>query len=305
LELAEFMKADDAIVFSSGFICNVATISALVGPGDVVIGDERNHASIRDGCTFSAATFKAFRHNDLQELESLLHLHAGRRMLVVVDAVYSMDGDIAPIPRIASLCRTYGALLMVDEAHSLGVIGRNGRGVQEHFDLADDAIDIKMGTLSKTIASSGGFVAARREIIEFLKHSARGFIFSGSLPAPQVAAARKSLEILCREPGRTVRLAELARQLAAGLRDLGFKVPHTESAIVPIVFDSESATMEAVRFCRHHNLFVVPVFYPAVPADAPRIRATVISTFTDDDIGDVLAVFEKLARRLSIVGQLA
>lgn len=294
-ELASLMHSEDAVVFNSGFLTNLSTISTLTDSRDVVVGDELNHASISDGCKFSGASFESFRHNDMTHLEAILKQHIGHRILVIVDAVYSMDGDIAPIPDIVRLCKKYGALLMVDEAHSVGVIGATGRGVQEHFNLPDDAIDIKMGTLSKAIASCGGFIAARREIIDFLRHSARGYIFTAALPAPQVAAARKCLEILKRDTHRTLRLQTLAKSFANGLRRLGFQVPPTESAIVPIVFRTEKDTMEAVRFCRDRGLFVVPVLYPAVPMDAPRIRATVLSSFDDDDVSNALRVFEELS----------
>jgi 8-amino-7-oxononanoate synthase len=294
-ELSEFMGTEDAIVFASGYVTNLASISAIVSADGVVIGDELNHASIVDGCKFSGGTFETFRHNDMQHLEQLLQVHSGKRILVAVDAVYSMDGDIAPVPSIVELARKYGALLMVDEAHSLGVLGKTGRGVQEHFGLPADAIDIKMGTLSKAIASCGGFVAAHRDIVDFLKHQARGYIFSAALPAPQVAAARKCLEIMQDEPHRPQRLREIASRMTTGLRDLGYNIPATETPIIPILFDSEEETLNAVSFCRKAGLFVVPVFYPAVPMNSPRIRLTVMASFTDSDIDQALDVFSQLA----------
>ncbi|HEX6810784.1 MAG TPA: aminotransferase class I/II-fold pyridoxal phosphate-dependent enzyme [Planctomycetota bacterium] len=296
MELAEFMQAEDAIVYSSGFMTNLATIAALVGKGDVVIGDERNHASIHDGCTFSGAEFATFRHNDVDELEQLLRRHAGRRILVVVDAVYSMDGDIAPLPRIVDLCRDHGALLMVDEAHSLGVLGATGRGIQQHFGLPADAIDFKMGTLSKAIASCGGFVAARHEFIDYLRHTARGFVFSAALPPAQVGAARKCLEILRTQPHLARRVQEVAVRFTEGVRQLGFRVADTRSPIVPILFASEAETMDAVGFCRARGLFVVPVVHPAVPMDTPRIRATLMASHSDEDVAQALSVFAELAQ---------
>ncbi|MCC9606428.1 aminotransferase class I/II-fold pyridoxal phosphate-dependent enzyme [Blastopirellula sp. JC732] len=294
-EIADFFHADDAIVYSSGFMTNMATVAALVGKGDVVIGDELNHASIVDGCQFSAATFLMFPHNNLQALEAQLKEHSGKRILVIVDAVYSMEGDVAPLPEIVQLCRQYGAMLMVDEAHSLGVIGEYGRGIQEYFNLPDDAIDIKMGTLSKSIASCGGFIAARQEIIDYLKCNARGFIFSASLPAAQVGAARKCFEIIRREKHLAGHLRKLRDQFVNGLRQLGYEVPPTESAVVPIIFPTEQETLEATGYCRDNGLFVVPVFYPAVPMDKPRIRATVTASLTEDDVDAALSVFQALA----------
>lgn len=289
-ELAEFKETEDAIVFSTGFATNTATIAALAGPGDLVLGDNLNHASLHDGCTQSGAEVALFRHNNVDHLRTLLRQSQGRRTLVVVDAVYSMDGDIAPLPEIVRECKHQNALLMVDEAHSLGVIGRTGRGILEHFDLPPDAIDIKMGTLSKTIASCGGYIAARREIVEYLRTNARGYIFSSALPAPQVAAARACLQIIKEEPHRTTQLQANAKRFHSGLHELGFRLTATESAIVPILFSTEEETCRAVAHCRSNGLFVVPVFYPAVPRDKPRIRTTVMSTHTSAEIDKALEV---------------
>jgi glycine C-acetyltransferase len=198
--LARFMLAEDAIVYSSGYVTNLATISAIVGRGDCVVGDQWNHASIVDGCRMSGAEFLEFRHNDMDSLEENLNKTDGRRTLVVVDSVFSMDGDIIDMPEVIELCKAHNALLMVDEAHSLGVLGKTGRGIQEHFGLGPEDIDIKMGTLSKTLAGCGGFVAGREEIITFLRHHARGYIFSGALPAGQASVAIAALEVLEREP---------------------------------------------------------------------------------------------------------
>jgi 7-keto-8-aminopelargonate synthetase-like enzyme len=249
----------------------------------------KNLAALKPGIDAAAA------------LEKLLEQTAGRRTLVVVDGVYSMDGDVAPLPQIVPLCKKFGAMLMVDEAHSLGVLGKNGRGVQEYFQLPDDAIDIKMGTLSKAIPSVGGFVAARREIIDYLKHHARGFISSSTLPAAQVAAARKAVEILVREPERVATVQQRARRFAEGLRSMGLHVPATVSPIVPVIFNTEEITLEFTRRCREAGLFVVPVFYPAVPLNAPRIRTTVLASHTELDIDFALSVFKSVARELGLL----
>lgn len=299
-EIADFLMTDDSIVFSSGFVTNIATISSLVGHGDLVVGDEYNHASIADGCRFSGATFKTFDHNSTDQLERVLASSSAAVKLVVVDAVYSMDGDIAPLPEIIAICRRHDALLMVDEAHSLGVIGKTGRGIQEFFNLEADAIDIKMGTLSKTIASCGGYIAAKQEIIDFLRFNARGYIFSAALPAPQVAAARASLEVLRKDVMGTEKLESLRQRFCDDLRELGYHVPPSESAIIPIIFSSEDQTLEAVKFCRERKLFVVPVFYPAVPMDKPRIRATVTSSMSEKDIAFAVNIFRDLQQHLAI-----
>ena len=221
-KLAQFMDAQDAIVFSSGYVANLATISALVGPGDCIIGDQLNHASIMDGCRMSGADFWEFKHNDPDSLAELLQRTNGRRTLVIVDAVFSMDGDIINLPEVVSLCKQHGALLMVDEAHSLGVLGNHGKGIQEHFDLEPDAIDIKMGTLSKTLAGSGGFVAGREELITYLRHHARGYIFSGALPACQASVSIAALEVLEQKPELVEQLWENVDRYLSGLKKMGF-----------------------------------------------------------------------------------
>lgn len=292
-ELAAFMRADDCIVYGSGYISNLATIAAIVGDGDFVVGDELNHASIADGCRFSGAQFKSFRHNDVDHLEYLLRDSSASHKLVVVDAVYSMDGDIAKLPQIVDVCRRHHAMLMVDEAHSIGVLGRSGRGIQEHFELPANAIDFKMGTLSKAIPSCGGFIAARRDLIDHLKHNARGFIFSAALPVPQVAAAREALHLLQSEPHRIARLRRNVKYFAEGLRRLGYRIAPTQSAIIPIIFNDEATTLRVVKYCRNADLFVVPVFYPAVPVNAPRIRATMMASHTKKEIDYALEVFER------------
>jgi 8-amino-7-oxononanoate synthase len=299
-DLAKFMGAEDAIVYNSGFLTNLATIAAIAGEGDLVVGDELNHSSIVDGCKQSRAEFRSFRHNDIDHLDELLAASTAGLKLVVVDAVYSMEGDLAPVPDIVRVCKKRDALVMVDEAHSLGVLGSHGKGVQEHFHLSDDAIDIKMGTLSKTLASCGGFIAAGSDLIDFLRHHSRGFVFSVALAAPQVAAARRCVKLLESEPLRVEVLRQNAQRMIAGLRRLGFHVAPTESAIVPILFDDEETTLQMVRHCRDLGLFVVPVFYPAVPMNAPRIRATVMATHTNEDIDFALSVFRDAATSVGI-----
>ena len=220
-QLAHFMDAQDAIVFSSGYVANLATISALVGPGDYIVGDQLNHASIMDGCRMSGADFKEFKHNDTDSLAELLQKTNGRKTLVIVDAVFSMDGDIVKLPEVVQLCKKHNAMLMVDEAHSLGVLGKNGKGIQEHYDLDSDAIDIKMGTLSKTLAGCGGFVAGREELITYLRHHARGYIFSGALPACQASVSIAALEVVQRSPELVAQLVEERRSVSLGSEENG------------------------------------------------------------------------------------
>lgn len=236
-------------------------------------------------------------HVDQQRLQAA----RGRNTLVVVDGVYSMEGDIAPVPDIARLCDQYDALLMVDEAHSLGVIGKTGRGVQEHFHLPPDAIDLKMGTLSKALGGQGGFVAARPEVVSFLKHNSRGFVFSTATPAPTIAAALKGLEILQREPERVARLQQLATYFHERVIELGFQTTATETPIIPLLCGTEDKTLQMTAHCRSRGLFVVPIFYPVVPMNSPRIRITLIATLTDEDIEHALKILEEVGREVGVL----
>lgn len=299
--LARFMRAEDAIVFSSGYVTNLTTISTLVDQNCVVIGDEWNHASIVDGCRMSGAEFLIFNHNDIDSLAEKLAMAKGRRTLVVVDAVYSMDGDIVDLPAVIDLCRKHGALLMVDEAHSLGVLGKTGHGVQEHFGLADDDIDIKMGTLSKTLASIGGFVAGREEIITFLRHHARGYIFSGALPTGQTSAAIAALDVIETEPELIPRLWENVHYYMRGLRELGFDLGNSETPIVPVLTKTEPLTLEMTRLCRQAGLLVIPVAFPAVPLNAPRLRTCVSCLHGKDELDFALRVLGEAGRKTGLI----
>ncbi len=300
-QLAQFMNAQDAIVFSSGYVANLATISALVGPGDCLIGDQLNHASIMDGCRMSGADFCEFKHNDPDSLAELLQRANGRRTLVVVDAVFSMDGDIMNLPEVVALCKQHGALLMVDEAHSLGVLGQNGRGIQEHYDLEPDAIDIKMGTLSKALAGSGGFVAGREELITYLRHHARGYIFSGALPACQASVSIAALEVLDQKPELVEQLWENANRYLLGLKRMGFDTAGSETPIVPVMTRNDQLTLEMTQICRSLGLLVVPVCFPAVPMDAPRLRTSVSAVHTPDDIDFALDVLQRAGRQVNLI----
>ncbi len=234
-KIAAFNGAEAAIVFSSGYVTNLATVSSLVGRGDVVLCDKLNHASIVDGCLMSRARFVRFKHNDMADLEKRLARakpEAGK--LVVVDAVFSMDGDIINLPEVNRLSKKYGALLMVDEAHSLGILGETGHGIEEHFGLKN-AVDIHMGTLSKTIPSVGGYIAADQDTITYLKHVARAFVFSAALPPAAVAAAKASFEVIEEEPERLAAVQRNIKHFLGGLKARGFDTMRSETAIVPIV----------------------------------------------------------------------
>ncbi len=273
--IAQFNGTESAVAFSSGYVTNIAVISAFASRGHVVICDRLDHASIFDGCVLSGAKLMVYRHNDMGALKRRLEQAGNAGKLVVVDAVFSMDGDIVNLPEVVQLCRHYGAALMVDEAHSLGVLGSFGRGIEEHFGLNPEAIDIKMGTLSKTIPSIGGYVAGSAALVNALKHNARAFIFSAALPGPQAAAAHAAFGVIHEEPDRVRRLHENAERYSSALRRLGFDLLKTTTPIVPIMCRTELMTYKMTRLCQANGVFVLPIVYPAVPSKHPRLRTTV------------------------------
>jgi 8-amino-7-oxononanoate synthase len=300
-KIAAFKGTEAAIVFSSGYVTNLATVSSLVGRGDVVICDKLNHASIVDGCLMSRAKFVRFKHNDMADLEKCLaeaRPEAGR--LVVVDAVFSMDGDIINLPEVSRLSRKYGALLMVDEAHSLGVLGKTGHGLEEHFGL-ESAVDIHMGTLSKTIPSVGGYIAADQDTITYLKHVARAFVFSAALPPAAVAAAKASFEVIEEEPERLVALQRNIRHFLGGLKARGFDTLQSETAIVPIVCGEDGKALRMARLAQDEGLFVLPVLPPAVPQGTSRLRANVTAAHSQEDIDYALDVFERAGKAAEVI----
>lgn len=299
--LAAWKGTDDAITYSSGYVTNLTTVSSLVGREDYVFCDKLNHASIVDGCLLSGARFVRFRHNDMPDLEARLSRaprDAGK--LVVVDAVFSMDGDIADLPRLAEVCRAHDAWLMVDEAHSLGVLGACGRGIEEHFGLPG-TIDVKMGTLSKTIPSVGGYIAGRADLVSYLRHSSRGYVFSAALPPAQAAAALEALRVIQDEPWRVETLRRNAQVFASGLRQLGFDTLRTQTAIVPVLCRSDDRAYEMTRECQHEGIFVTPVVSPAVPAGQARLRATVTAAHTPEMIDRALAAFGRAGRATGLL----
>jgi len=299
--VARFKGTEAAMTFSSGYMANLATVSALVGRNDIVICDKYNHASIVDGCLLSCAKFMRFRHNDMADLERRLQQanpNAGR--LVVVDAVFSMDGDIINLPEVSRLCRGYGVLLMVDEAHSLGVLGETGHGIEEHFGL-EDVVDVKMGTFSKAIPSVGGYVAGSRELITYLKHTARGFVFSAALPPAQAAAAMASLEVIEQEPERVRKLRYNVGLFLGGLEGRGFNTLNSETPIVPIICGEDEQAYQMTKLCQEEGIFVLPVVPPAVPVGLARLRANVMAAHSEEDIAYALDVFERAGRKVGVI----
>ena len=299
--IARFKNAEAAIVYSSGYVTNLAVVSALLGRKDIVICDKFNHASIVDGCLLSHAKLVRFRHNDMADLERRLQQadpKVGR--LVIVDAVFSMDGDIINLPEVSRLCRKYDARLMVDEAHSLGVLGETGHGIEEHFGLGE-VVDIKMGTLSKTIPSVGGYVAGSQELITYLKHASRAFVFSAALPPAQVAAAKAAFEVMEQEPERGRKVRRNVAQFLGGLKARGFNTLNSETPIVPIICGEDERAYRMTKLCQDENIFVLPVVSPAVPVGLARLRANVTSAHSEDDIALALDVFERAGRATGVI----
>ncbi len=299
--IAEFKHTEAAIVFSSGYVTNLGVIAALVGRGDYVISDKYNHASIVDGILLSGATLKRYPHNDMQALEETLQeIPSDATKLVVTDAVFSMDGDIVDLPKLVELCRKYNAWLMVDEAHSVGVLGRTGRGIEEHFGM-ENVIDIKMGTLSKTIPSVGGYIAGKKELIDYLRHSVRGYIFSAALPPAQAAAAAEAFRVIMDEPWRVEKLRENTNLFLKGLKERGFDTLYSQTAIVPIICGDDDTAYELTRACHERGLFVLPVVSPAVPKHLARLRTTVTAAHEPDEIEQAMDLIADAAREIGLL----
>lgn len=298
-ELARFKGTEDAITFASGYATNVAAITTIMGRHDVVICDAYDHASIIDGALLSRAELRRFRHNDLEHLETCLRRAGDKSKLVVVDAVFSMDGDIIELPRVIELCRRYGARLMVDEAHSVGVLGATGRGIEEHFGITE-GIDVKMGTLSKTIPAAGGYLAGSAELINLYRHTARPYIFSAAITPPQAAAALTALLVMQDEPERVAKVQHNARRLLEGLRQLGLDTLRSETPIIPLICGAREKAYEAARYCHQRGLFVLPVVSPAVPEGLSRLRIATNAAHTDEDLDHALGIFADAAKAIGL-----
>lgn len=297
--IADFLGRESAITFTAGFMTNYTTISTIVGPGDWIISDQLNHASILDGCAASGALFRVYRHNDMKNLEDILRdAPKSVTKLVVADAIFSMDGDILDLPTTVELCQKYGAILMVDEAHSLGVLGATGRGIEEHFGMPG-SIDICMGTLTKTIPAGGGYIAASKRLIDFLRFSARGYIYSAAMSPPVAAAAIAAFDVI-EDEGKERRSALMrnVNYLIAGLRSAGFNTGKTCTPIVPVVVGSNANAMAMTRYCQEHGLFVLPVLPPAVPLGTARLRLNVTSDHTIEDIQLALDVIIEAGKQV-------
>lgn len=293
--LAAYLGKERALVFSTGFQTNLGVLSALVGRGDVVICDKEDHASIVDGCRLALGRMHRFQHNDPEDLERVLAAcgpNLGK--LVVVDGVFSMGGEIAPLPDLIPVCKEHGARLLVDDAHGIGVIG-GGRGTAAHHGVMDD-VDLIVGTFSKSFASIGGFVVGESAVIEWIQHLARSLIFSASLPAPNVAAALAALDVMEREPERVARVNEIADRMRAGYRALGFDVGESETPIIPIFIGESLTTMKVWRGLYDAGVYVNVAIPPAVPPGKSLLRTSVMATHTNEQLDRALEAFAEVGR---------
>jgi 8-amino-7-oxononanoate synthase len=299
-ELAQLMGKDAALVFPTGYQANLGVISALAGPGDVLLIDKLNHASMVDGATLSGAEVVRFRHGDLNHLEARLTRAAGRPKMVIVDGVFSMEGDLADVPRIADLCDAHSARLVVDDAHGVGVFGETGAGVCEHFGVTS-RVDLIVGTFSKSFASIGGFVAGDEAVISYLRHTARSLIFSASIPASACATVLAAIDIMRQEPERRERLWQNARRMQRELSGLGFDTFGSESPIVPVIVGGTLRTFEFWKRLLDAGVFTNPVIAPAVPATSGRIRTSYMATHTDAQLDQVLDAFQRVGREMDLI----
>ena len=300
IELAKLVGKDAALVFPTGYQANLGVISALAGPGDVLLIDKLNHASMVDGATLSGAEVVRFRHGDLAHLEARLNRAAGRPKMVIVDGVFSMEGDLADIPRLADLCDTHSARLVVDDAHGVGVFGETGAGVCEHY-AATHRVDLIVGTFSKSFASIGGFVAGDDAVVSYLRHTARSLIFSASIPASACATVLTAIEIMREEPERREKLWQNARRMQRELSGLGFDTFGSESPIVPVIVGGTLRTFEFWKRLLDAGVFTNPVIAPAVPATSGRIRTSYMATHTESQLDLVLEAFQKVGREMGLI----
>lgn len=299
--IANFKNSEAAITYTSGYATNLTVVSTMMGRGDYVFSDKLNHASIVDGCLMSGAEFRRFRHNDMEHLEGLLkNAPSDVAKMVIADSVFSMDGDIIDLPTMVALCKKYNAWLMIDEAHSVGVLGEKGTGIEEHFNMYG-AIDIKMGTLSKTIPSVGGYVAANNDIITYLRHSSRAYIFSAALPPAQAAAANESFKVILDEPERIEKLNLNTKQFINGLKSMGFDTMLTETAIVPVLCGDDMTAFAMTAEAQHNDVFVLPVVSPAVPEGLARLRATVTAGHDPSEIERAMDVIGEAGKKLGLI----
>lgn len=299
--LAKFMNKEAALAFSTGFQTNQGIVSTLIGRGDSVITDKMVHASIIDACRLSYGEVCKFKHNDIEDLERIISsLENDTGKLIVVDGVFSMEGDLADLPEIIKIAKKYNAKVMVDDAHGIGVMGKNGRGTAEHFGVEED-VDLVMGTFSKSFASLGGFVAGEKKVISYIKHFARSMIFSASITPASVATVLTTLDIIENEPERRERLWQITEKMKSGFQSMGYNTGPTETPIIPVIIGNDELAFMLWKFLRESGIFTNPVIYPAVPKDQSLIRTSYSATHSDEELDIVLKSFEKCGKLLGIL----
>lgn len=300
-KLAAFVEKEAALVFSTGFQTNLGTISSLVGKGDSVYIDKLDHASIIDGCRLSFGAVKKFHHNDLSHLESLLAQEQDKRgILIVVDGVFSMEGDLCPLDQLVPLAKRYGARLMVDDAHGLGVMGEGGKGTAHHFGVADE-VDLIMGTFSKSLASVGGFIAGPKEVIKWIKHTSRPLIFSASPPPSTMASVIAAIEVIEEEPERIQKLWDNTHYMLGYLKSLGFDVGSTQTPIIPIIVGEDEKAFLITRMLQDKGVFVNPVISPATPPGRALIRLSLMATHEKEHLDKALHALTEVGKATGLI----
>ena len=299
-KLARFFRKEAALVFATGYQTNLGAIPALVGRNEVAIIDKYDHASIIDGCRLSFGQVKKYRHNDMTDLERLLEGTKDKDKLIIVDGVFSMEGDIADLPAIVRIAKAYGARIMVDDAHAIGVLGNGGRGTAEHFGLENE-VDLIMGTYSKSLAAIGGFIAGPSDVVNWIKHLGRSMIFSASLPPPLVASVSAALDIIEEQPELRARLWRNTHKMLRGYKTLGYDTGTSETPIIPILIKDTMKTYQMCKLLFENGVFVNPVISPAVPPGRELLRTSYMATHTEEQLDKVLAAFEKVGRQLGVI----
>jgi len=299
-KLAKFFRKEGALTFATGYQTNLGIISSLAGKDDVVVIDKLDHASIIDACRLSFAEVKKFKHNDMSSLEFVLKRCGDKGKLVVVDGVYSMEGDIAPLPDIVKVCKKHGARLMVDDAHGVGVLGRTGRGTAEHFGLEKD-VDVIMGTYSKSMASIGGFVAAGEDVIHYIKHTSRPLIFSASPPPASVASVIAALDVIDNEPELREHLWRNTHKMMKACKQMGFDTGTSETPIIPLLMGEMDRAFMMWKILSDEGVFVNPVVPPATQQGRSLIRTSYMATHTDEMLDRVLVILEKAGKKLGVI----
>jgi glycine C-acetyltransferase len=300
---AEFKGAEDALMFQSGFTSNAGTVAAILSREDVIVSDQLNHASIIDGARLSRAEIKVFPHKDVAAADTLLEetRAPGRHQLLITDGVFSMDGDIAPLPDLVELAEKHGAIMMIDDAHASGVLGPGGKGTVAHFGIDPRRVDVQVGTLSKAIGVLGGFIAGPSHLIQWLVNRGRPFLFSTSAPPPVAAACIAALDVMAEEPDRLDRLWARTRFFKDGLHAAGFDTGHSETPITPVIAGEETKAVELSALLWEEGVFTPAIVFPTVPQGQSRVRTIVTADHTEDDLREALDAFEKVGRKLALI----